>query len=235
VRLVVVDPRILATAFVAPGGRARKLLVLLAYGRLAAYTRLFGPAEEETLKTDAAAEGGKIGGQPSAELRAEDEQRAALLFERIPGYPPNEWGLVTSQHILAEVEDAVQFLRADLPSLPADAAEIAFRQLVSISSRIVEPDETSMPAYTEWRARSHDHIIHAAVTAGAEFLVTNDDRIATARTSAQPYHNEKLGAGTKAVRLAYFVEETLYSYHFNLDDIDGELLQLAGRPLTETS
>jgi hypothetical protein len=225
----------MATAFVAPNGRARKLLVLLAYGRWAAYARLFGPAEEETLKADASALGGKIGGRPSEELRAEAEQRKALLFDRLPGYPPDEWGLATSQHILNDVEDKLQFLRADLPSLPADAPEIAYRQLVSITSRLVDPDEASMPAYTEWRARSRDHLIHAAVTAQAEFLITNDDRLAPARTSAEPYRSEKLGVQTKAVRLAYFVEETIHSYHFNLDDVDGEILQLAGRPLTETT
>jgi hypothetical protein len=89
-----------------------------------------------------------------------------------------------------------------------------------------------LPSYTDGRAPDRDALIHDAIVAGSEFLITDDERVATVAFGAEPYRHEELGENVKAVRLPYFVEEHVYSSNFDLDQIEGDLLRLAARPLT---
>jgi hypothetical protein len=50
------------------------------------------------------------------------------------------------------------------------------------------------------------------------------------KNGAEPYRNETLGETTKAVQLAYLIEDHIHEYHFTLDDVDGELLREGLRP-----
>lgn len=231
-RLVVVDPELLVAGFLVPSGWARKLLVVLAYGRLEAYERLFDPAERSKLQADANAFGGVIAGRPHDDVLTEARERKALMADRLPVLTPDEWGLAASFPIYNEVEHLVQEVREDLSSLPPDAPQLIRRQLVAHTARVVEEEDGLFPRYTDGRARDKDYLIETAITAQAEFLITNDARVASSVNSAEPYRNETKGAHTKAVRLNYFVEEHLYGYHFELDDVDGSVLALAMRGLT---
>lgn len=203
----------------------------MAYGRLDAYIRLFSPAEEGKLQTDAQAFRAQVDGVSYERLLAQAEARKALLEEGLPGYPPDEWVLAGSPAIWDELEDRLQRARRDLPSLPADFSATARKHVMLHTGRVseVRKDE-DMPWYRGGAARSRDYIIHTAIVTGSEFLVTDDQRIATSRASAEPYRDPARGEGTKAVRLNYFVEQHVYESAFDLDDVDGDLLGPASRP-----
>ena len=227
-RFVVLDPYFLAGAFLAPKGRCRKLLVLLAYGRLVSNVERVNDAEMDKLTEEVKdAHGAAEIGGPIEELRLRETELRALLAERLPVMTPTEYGLATSPELLERVQALIQHAREDRPSLPTDAAALVYRRLSHHTARTVgETDhQWSIPRYTNGRAPEQEWLIHLATQIGAEFLVTRDSRIALDQDGPTVYTHEQTRKRTQAWRLDSFIEE-IEEYHFALDEVDGELLEI---------
>lgn len=224
-RLVVLDPYFLAGAFLAPEGRCRKLLVVLAYGRLVTNIERVNDAEMDKLEqeADTAAGTATIGG-PIKELRERETELRAVLGERLPVMTPTEYGLVTSPQLLAQVQSLIQQARANRPSLPTEAAEWVYRRLLHHTAKAFGHFDQgqTIPRYTEGRAPEQEWLIHLATQAEAEFLVTRDERIALDPAGGFTYVHDQTRRQTRAWRLDAFIEE-IEGLHFALDDVDAEL------------
>jgi predicted nucleic acid-binding protein len=225
VRLVVLDPQFLAAAFLAPNGRCRKLLVVLAYGRLVSNVERVNAAEIDKLQEEAdLLQGTTTIGGPIDQLRDRDHELRALLAERLPIETPAEFGLVTSPEVLEQVRKLLQSARQRRPSLPPDAADRAHRRLCfhTAKTHMHLGDEWTIPRYTEGRAPAQEWLIHLATQTEAEFLVTGDTRIALDPNGPTSYVHAQTRNQTQAWRLDSFIDE-IQGYHFALDDVDGEL------------
>jgi predicted nucleic acid-binding protein len=226
VRLVVLDPQFLAAAFLSPKRRCRKLLVVLAYGRLVSNVERVNAAEMDKLKEEgkAAADGPTTIGGPIDELHQRENELRALLAERLPVVTPTEFGLATSPEVLDRVQALMQAARENRPSLPTDAADLVRRRLCSHTAKVhMHLDQWTIPRYTDGRAPGQEWLIHLATQAGAEFLITGDERIAPDPAGPTPYVHEQTQKQTQAWRLDSFIDAELEGYHFSLDDVDGEL------------
>lgn len=224
-RLVVLDPQFLAASFLAPEGRCRKLLVVLAYGRLVSNVERQSAAEADKLheEADARPGGTTIGGNIS-QLRSEDDELRQRLAEHLAVAAPEDFGLATSPEILDEVQTLMHAARRSRPSLPPDAADWAYRRVVHHAvNPLGRVDRRAVPWYTEHRARERDFLVHAATQAEAEFLVTGDARIALGPHGPTRYVHEPTGNWTQAWRLDAFISE-LEGSNFTLDDVDGQLI-----------
>jgi predicted nucleic acid-binding protein len=225
VRFVVLDPQLLAAAFLAPNGRCRKLLVVLAYGRLVSNVERVSDAEADKLEEDArAARGPTAAGRDMNELRERDDELRLRLVEQLPVMTPKDFGLAASPEVFDEVQELMQAARQHRPSLPADAADLVYRRLSHHMAKTdLRLDNTTLPWYTEHRARERDWLIHIATQTEAEFLVTGDARLASEPNGATCYVHEPTGNWTQAWRLDSFISE-MEGFSFTLDDVDGGLI-----------
>jgi hypothetical protein len=91
-----------------------------------------------------------------------------------------------------------------------------------------------VPPYTEGRDRDDDYLIHTAVLAQAEYVLS-DDRKHIALDPDEPtiYCHPDTGQVVKAVQPAYFIEIEVNTLHFDLDGVNPGLLSLAHRLLLE--
>jgi predicted nucleic acid-binding protein len=220
VRFAVLDPQLLAAIFLAPNGRCRKLFVVLAYGRLVFNVERASEAEADKLKEEATAE---IGGDLD-ELRDKDDELRLLLTERLPVMTPNDVGLAASPEVFEEVQHLIQRARERRPSLPPDAARWVYRRLSHhTTNTVLRAEDSTIPWYTEHRARERDWLIHVAIQGEAEFLVTQDARIATDPNGPTRYEHEATKNWTQAWRLDSFISE-MEGSNFTLDEVDGSLI-----------
>lgn len=218
------DPSFLATAFLAPQGRCRKLLVLFAYGRLVSNIERINDAEMNKLEEEATAAKGpaKIGG-PIEELHNRDSEQRAVLVEHLPIMTPDHFGLVTSPQLLDQVRSLIQRARVSRSSLPADAADRVYRRLSHHTAKtLIHDHDWAIPRYTEGRAPAHEWLVHLATQAEAEFLVIGDERVALDPHGGTTYVHQQTTRRTHAWRLDAFIEE-IESYHFTLDEIGADL------------
>lgn len=113
--LLVVEPRILVTAFAAPLSLEAKLLTVLAYNGLAQ------TIDEIDKEADLVASipGARIGGIPRGPIREEAEEIWLRLHDRLHDVPA--LSLVTSRTILLDVIDEVGRLRHEVEVLHASA------------------------------------------------------------------------------------------------------------------
>lgn len=199
--------------------------MLFAFGRLVSNTQRVIDAEMDKLEEEARAAAGPatIGG-PIEQLRERESELRAVLSERLPVMTPDHFGLVTSPPLLEQVQSLIQQARVNRPSLPPDAADRVYRRLSHHTAKtVIHPQQDwEIPRYTDGRAPEQEWLIHLATQAEAEFLVTQDERIALDPGGGTAYVHQQTKRETRAWRLDSFIEE-IENFHFDLDDVDGEL------------
>jgi predicted nucleic acid-binding protein len=228
VRLVVADTSVVFPAVLSPSGLRRKLLVLLAYGRLSAYAR-FGEDEELAQRQEARPPGSVIGGRPITEFLDEARAKKARLEEQLPSLAPDDLCLAGSRPLFDEYEKVLDERGSIVvPDFSGREALAARRRLIAITQAITPDfDLDQVPTYTDERDRDDDKVIHTALLARADFIVSDDRHISVDPTSATAYCEPSGDAVVNACRFDHFVENHVNSLHFELPSIDGSLLWLA--------
>lgn len=228
-RLVVADTNILFPGLIVPRSIYRKLLVVFAYGKLHAdvlAAEAYKAEIEQLLVEEAGAE---LGGQPSPDQVIDAaKSKLASLEEHLPPGTPNEYGLALSSPLTTEIYDNATGERSVIGNQPREIAEAAVAAALSVSAtQVVKGLDGPVPAYTEGRDESDDPIIHTAILANAELVLSQDHRhITLHRRRPTTYTEPTSGRSVDAVGLWYFINRVLCSgLHFDGDDlktIDGE-------------
>jgi predicted nucleic acid-binding protein len=225
--LVVCDTSFLLPAWFSPRGRRRKVLITLAYGALSYYARV-GAEELDLLRQEEARGEVRIGGPPIEELVSRAAARKARLEEFIP-LAPDDFVLVTSRVLLDEFERKAKEVGPRLaPSLPPNAAEIARRGIEAVTGYVI-PDFAldDVPLRTAGRDRDDDFLIETALRSGAEIVLSDDRRHVALHSHVSTRYRGPGGQVTEAYQLDLFVESLLNSLHFDIDEVDPQLLGLA--------
>lgn len=239
-QLVVTDTTVLFPGLIDPNSLYRKLLVVFAWGKLHTDLRA---VEEEQLEIDrllARSPEAEQSGRPEpGQLEAQARQRIAVLERHLPAQTPKDFGLVVSPPITREVLDITIGERSSLGGQDPDLAHAAVASAAAVSSAQIVEGFDDVPHYTEGRDRKDDPIIHTAVLAGAEWILSQDKKhIALDHRKPTVYTDPHTRQEHKAVSLGYFLNDVLCSgVHFNIDDlksIDGSLLGLVVQDATDS-
>lgn len=232
-RPVVADTNVLLKAFLSPGGRRRKFLVVCAYGALNYYRRV-GLAERERLQEELEhVAGSALGGLDIRQFVEAAEDRQAFLAEQLPALTPDDVCLVASRPLLDEVEEKVaevgpQILRGQMPS---DAPEKVRRQLAALTAIMIPDFELAdVPEHTSGRDRDDDLILETAFRGQASAVVADDKKHIALTEEGTTYRHPVTGAELVAYRFEAFVSEHINTYHFDLDNVSGSLLGSALEP-----
>jgi hypothetical protein len=119
--LLVVESKLLVTAFAAPFSPEAQLLTVLAYNGVLATVE----EDDAVAESVAAIPGARIGGVSRSEIRTEAEDMWLRLHDKLGDVPP--LGLVTSPVVLLDVISEVGELREQLDDLEAWAIHDAVR------------------------------------------------------------------------------------------------------------
>ena len=241
-QLVVADANVLLAGLIDLNSIYRKLLVVFAYGKLHADLASAESYREETEQLIAENAGARFGGQPDPdEVVRLARERIALLDEHVPVMTPDRWGLVTSSAITKEVYDVCLGGRSGFGPLPESAAQAAVAAAVAISAtQVIHGLEGPIPAYTEGRDADDDKVIHTAILAGADWVLSEDhSHVSLERRRPTHYREPVTGRETGAIGVGYFINRLLCTgLHFDNDalrSIDGEVLSLALRTIPADS
>jgi predicted nucleic acid-binding protein len=238
VELVVADANVLLAGLIDPSSLCRKLLVVFAWAKAHEDLRDAEAYREEVEQLIVEHPGARFGGAPSPDQVVEQaETRVAVLEEHLPAMTPTGFGLVTSKAITTEVYDIAVGGRSGFGPVSKELARGAVAAAVAISAiQQVTGLDGAIPAYTEGRDVKDDPIIHTAILAGAEWVLSQDRRhVALNWKRPTAYTNVATGRATGAIGLNYFITKRLCTgLHFDEDalrSIDGRVLDHALRPL----
>jgi predicted nucleic acid-binding protein len=236
VELVVADANVLFAGLIDRSSLYRKLLVVFAWAK--AHEDLRGAAayHEESEQLMAENPGAQLGGSPSPEQVVEQaEARIALLEEHLPAMTPTDFALVTSKAVNKEVYDIAVGGRSGFGPVSERQARSAVAAAVAISVvQQIGGLDGEIPAYTEGRDIKDDPIIHTAILARADWVLSQDRRhVALDWKRPTVYRSPAVNRETGAIGLNYFITKRLCTgLHFDEDDlrsIDGGVLDLALR------
>lgn len=225
--LVVCDTSFLLPAWFSARGRRRKVLIVLAYGALSYYARV-GAEELDLLRREEARGEIRVGGPAIEELISRAAARKARLEEFIP-MAPDDFVLVTSRLLLDEFERKAAEVGPKLaPGLPPEAAEAARRGIETVTGYVIPDFPTDdVPLHTAGRDRDDDFLIETALRSGAEVVISDDRRHVALNANLPTRYRAPGGQVTDAYQLNLFVERFLNSLHFDIDEVDPQLLSLA--------
>lgn len=232
-QLVVCDTTTLFPALVDADGLYRKLLVVFAWGKLHHDLRALQDEQAEAERFLAANPGAEIGGNWDGERVEVIRDRIARLEEHLPVMTPKDYGLVISPPIAKELADNMAGRSSELGNQPPEAIEqFVWAAAESAAVYVIHGFDGSIPPYTEGRDEKDDPIIHTAVLARAEWILSQDKKhIALTHKRPTEYVDPESGRVHLAVRLSFFLSKVICSgYHFdedNLREIDGSLLNIA--------
>lgn len=236
--LVVADANILLAGLIDPKSLCRKLLVVFAWAKAHDDLRGAETYREEIEQLIVEHPGARFGGSPSPDQVVEQaEARVALLEEHLPAMTPTDFGLVTSKVVTTEVYDIAVGGRSGFGPVSEGLARGAVAAAVAISAtQQIAGLDGDIPAYTDGRDVKDDPIIHTAILAGAEWVLSQDRRhVALNWKRPTVYTNNATGRQTGAIGLNYFITKRLCTgLHFDEDDlrsIEGSVLDLALRAL----
>jgi predicted nucleic acid-binding protein len=227
VPLVVVDTSIALPATLSPGGLARRFWVLLALGALTFEVDLLR-FEREVLDTEAAAAGVEVHAAEFFASAIDDaERRRAALLEALPLGVPVVWTAAGSAPLFDEYERKLREKghRFD-PALGEDEIAQLRRQLETVC---VVPAPTFDPAGvpTHTRDRHDDPVVHTALLADAEYLLSDDGDIVPDPDVPRVYeHGEHR---VTAARFGLFMREYFEPVDIDWGAIDGGVLARAFR------
>jgi hypothetical protein len=222
VPLVVVDPLVLAKAFLAPAdpGRCRKLTVVLAYGRWR-YSLDQLALEEQALREIAL----KTGGPSPTSGSAAAEKRLSELRAKLPESTPDRYAFAASTPLYYELQDVLHNAAKELPSWrsQSQAGDYAVLATGLLTAQQAPIDKVKKTPECLARLGRGAYLVHTALLTEAPFLISNDALI-TGR-STKTYHCPNLGAmRTQALSLGTFIDQELEGGDFRLHDVDGRLL-----------
>lgn len=235
-QLVVADANVMFAGLLDPDSLYRKLLVVFAWAKF--HADRYGAREMIAEMEQVVAEnpGARIGGAPDPEaVVALAEARIALLAEHLPTMTPTDFGLVTSPPITEEIFHNATGKRSVIGSVSEQVAEGAVAAALAISmTHQVQGFAGDIPGYTEGRDVKDDPIIHTAILARADWVLSQDKKhITLSWKRPTPYKDPHTGRETGAIGLNYFISKLLCTaLHFDDDDlrsIDGALLDAALR------
>jgi predicted nucleic acid-binding protein len=239
VQLVVADANVLLAGLIDPNSIYRKLLVVFAWGKLHADLASAESYREEVEQLLAENPGARFGGQPDPdEVVRLARERIALLEEHLPVMTPEDWGLVTSHAITREVHDVCVGGRSGFGPLPETTAQAAVAAAVAISAtQVIQGLDGPIPEYTQGRDRDDDRVIHTAILAGVEWVLSEDHRhVSLERRRPTRYQEPVTGRETGAIGVRYFINRLLCTgLHFDNDalrSIDGSVLTFALQAIT---
>jgi len=224
VRPVVLDTSVALPAVLSPRGYRRRLLVLLAFGALAARREL-AHSEAQAMRTATQPPTRELGG-PSAETLAHHaDARYQRLAAHMPPGCPEHWRMIGSQPLLDEYHRKLDQAGPKLdPALDAHRIEIASAQLQAACATITDSfDPTLIPRYST--DRDDDAIIHTALLANAAWLISDDRKhISTNPDGITEYHLPDHERHISAVTFSTFTDLLT---DVDLDHIDPTLLATA--------
>lgn len=172
--LVVLDTSVALPATLSPRSHPRKLLVLLAYGALtyrAEHLRL----DLDELTALAATGGGEVYGAEAHRRQIDRaERRRTAMSELLPVDAPDDWCAVGFSVLFDEFERKLREAgpRIDPKIREQDVAPLR-RQIEAVCVAGPPPFEpTAVPAHT--RDPADDAIVHGALLAGSDFLISDD-------------------------------------------------------------
>jgi predicted nucleic acid-binding protein len=212
VQLVVADANVLLAGLIDPDSIYRKLLTVFGYGKLHADLRSAEQYRAEIEQLIAEHPGARLGGQPDPdEVVRLAQERIALLDEHLPAMTPDDWGLVTSHAITKEVYDVCVGGRSGFGPLPESSARSAVAAAVAISAtQVIHGLDGPIPAYTEGRDVDDDKVIHTAILAGAEWVLSEDHRHVSLERRRPTHYREPVTAReTGAIGVGYFINRLL--------------------------
>jgi predicted nucleic acid-binding protein len=172
--LVVLDTSVALPATLSPKSHPRKLLVLLAYGALtyrAEHLRL----DLDELTALAAAEDGEVYGAEAHRRQIERaERRRNAMSELLPVGAPNDWCAVGFSVLFDEFERKLREAGPRIDPKIRDQDVAPLRRQIEVVCVVGPPpfDPTAVPAHT--RDPADDAIVHRALLAGSDFLISDD-------------------------------------------------------------
>jgi predicted nucleic acid-binding protein len=232
VRLVVPDTSFLLPAFLSPDAQRRKLLVVLAYGYFSYYERVAAD-EIDAVRGDTEYGEVRLGGRDIEELAERAAGRRAELEEFMPT-APDDLAIAGSKVLFDEFERKVVSVGPRLlkDRYQDDDPASVRRSLEAITAFVVpEFKLDEVPPYTEGRDRDDDFLIEIALRAGAEAVLSDDKKhVALNAEDATVYETPSGGATVGAYQPALFIQQFVDSLHFDVNEVDPELLEHALRP-----
>lgn len=228
-RLIASDTSLLLPGLLSATGQRRRLLVVLAYGAASYYAR-FGKDEAAALEQRAARNGTEPRGLPISDLIARAAEQTAQFEELLPAMTPNDLLLVGGAYLFDEVERKLR-QRGDRIARGVVGSGAVVRLLQAICESVVPPFPlTETPLHTDGRDRNDDPLIEIGLRAGAIAMVSDDRRhVSLSADAPTVYRSTMSGAELLAYQFAPFVEEVVNTLHFNLSDVDPDLLRFAYR------
>jgi predicted nucleic acid-binding protein len=220
---------VLLPGLLSAGGQRRKLLVLLAYGGLNYFARV-GLDELELIEELAARLGGELGGRSIEELVERASDRKAAMAEHLPALVPDDLMLVGSLPLFDELEAKVEAVGPRLLKEGYDPeAPAKYRRQLEVVCGLVTPpfvlEET--PEHTQGRDRKDDFVIETAFQGGAFAIVSDDKKHVALDEDATVYRDPRTGNKVPAYWPSAFVERFVNTSGFDINDVDGGLLELA--------
>jgi predicted nucleic acid-binding protein len=229
VRPIATDTSVLLPGLLSARGQRRKLLVLLAYGGLNYYARV-GLDELELLQELAGRSGGQLGGRPIEDLVERASDRRAAMAEHLPALVPEDLMLVGSPALFDEFEAKVEAVGPRLLKDGYDAeAPVKYRRQLEVICGLVTPpfalDE--IPEHTQGRDRNDDFVIETAFQGGAHAIVSDDKKHIALDEDETVYRDPRTGNEVSAYWPSTFVDRFVNTSGFDINDVDGALLELA--------
>jgi predicted nucleic acid-binding protein len=205
------------------------LVVLLAFGGLTYYAHA-GPDELALLEEQAGRLGGELGGLTIEELVGRASDRRAAMAEYLPALPPDDLMLVGSPALFDEFEAKVEAVgpRMIKDDYIADSPAMYRRQLEVICG-LVTPAFTleEIPEHTEGRDRRDDFVIETAFQGGASAVISDDKKHIALDEEPTIYRDPRTGDEVPAYWPSAFIEQFVNTSGFDINDVDGALLEIA--------
>jgi predicted nucleic acid-binding protein len=222
---IVLDTSVVLPGALSPTGLRRKLLTVLAYGRLTAFAQSALDDEEAARREIGDLPGARIGGRSAEEAVASSRRRLARLAAQLPVGTPDDLVMLASAPLLHEYADKLREKGPKINRATSQALiSVLIRQLVQTAEVVaLKLDPAHVPLHTEGRDRDDDIVIHTAIEGSAEFVVS-DDR---AHLSIHPegeteYCDPSTGRTVNAVTFEHFVRHHVDRAPFALRTVDGQ-------------
>ncbi|WP_217915655.1 hypothetical protein [Miltoncostaea marina] len=229
-RLVVMDTSVLLPALLAPGGRRRQLLTVLAYSAVAAYHALIGRAEQEAMNAiTAEIPGASTGGLPVETLIQNAGDARTILDEFMPAVTPTEFVMTACPLLFDEVEGKI-LERGHIWGASPDDAKTYRRALLAVTPFIVPPYSAGDVRDYGLGDPDDNFLIHSAIEAQAEFVISDDKKVAPDGGSVK-IECPLTGRTVTAIQVNDFVEDYLNNSNFDLSAVSGAGLPLALRAM----
>jgi len=229
VRLIALDTSLLLPGLLSAAGQRRRLLVVLAYGAASYYAR-FGEDEAAALEQFAERSDTEPHGLPISDLIARAAEQKAQFEELLPVMTPNDLLLVGGAYLFDEVERKLRERGERIARGEVDSGAVV-RLLQAICGSVVPPFPlTETPLHTDGRDRNDDPLIEIGLRAGAIAMISDDRRhVSLSADAPTVYRDPMTGTQLHAYQFAPFVEEHINTLHFDLGEVDPDLLRIAYR------